>query len=59
MKSIKLNNGKQIPVLGLGTWQSEQGSCYKAVREAIKMGYRHISVKTQKMRMYLKKITPT
>ena len=42
MKMINLNNGKQIPVLGLGTWNSGEGEVYKAVREAIRVGYRHI-----------------
>ncbi|CAG2170794.1 unnamed protein product [Oppiella nova] len=41
--NIKLNNGKSIPVVGLGTWQSPpDGSLYKAVRAAIDAGYRHI-----------------
>ncbi|XP_054154485.1 1,5-anhydro-D-fructose reductase-like [Oppia nitens] len=41
--NILLNNGLSIPVVGLGTWQSPpDGSLYKAVREAIKAGYRHI-----------------
>jgi len=41
--NVKLNNGKSIPVVGLGTWQSPpDGSLYKAVRGAIDAGYRHI-----------------
>lgn len=42
MKSLKLNNGNRIPVIGLGTWQSAPGEVYNAVRAAIKVGYRHI-----------------
>lgn len=31
-----------IPLLGLGTWQSEGDDCYRAVRHALQVGYRHI-----------------
>lgn len=31
-----------IPLLGLGTWQSEGDDCYRAVRHALDVGYRHI-----------------
>ncbi|KAF9051642.1 NADP-dependent oxidoreductase domain-containing protein [Panaeolus papilionaceus] len=41
--TIKLNNGKEIPVIGLGTWQSKPGEVSEAVAYAIKeAGYRHI-----------------
>lgn len=43
MKTIKLNNGVEIPILGFGTYQiTEPEEAEKAVIEAIKAGYRHI-----------------
>ncbi len=42
MKTLTYANGDKIPTIGLGTWKSEPGDVYKAVKEAIKIGYRHI-----------------
>jgi diketogulonate reductase-like aldo/keto reductase len=40
---LKLNNGKTIPALGLGTWQSDKGLVEMAVEYALKVaGIRHI-----------------
>lgn len=42
-KYQKLNNGNSIPVLGLGTWESENNLVGSAVKFAIaQSGYRHI-----------------
>ncbi|XP_037045474.1 aldo-keto reductase family 1 member B10-like [Bradysia coprophila] len=39
---VKLNNGIEMPVIGLGTWQSPHEDVYEAVKTAIEVGYRHI-----------------
>lgn len=41
-RTVKLNSGYSIPVLGLGTWRSEPQEVSKAVEHAIKSGYRQI-----------------
>jgi len=42
MQTLTFLNGDKMPAFGLGTWKSKPGEVYTAVREAIKMGYRHI-----------------
>lgn len=41
MKYITLNTGANIPVIGLGTWRSNAGEVYQAIRWALKLGYKH------------------
>ena len=43
MKQITLNDGNQIPAVGFGVFMiPNDGSTYRAVREALQAGYRHI-----------------
>jgi len=42
MESIKLNNGLECPVIGIGTFRLEPADAQNSVREALKMGYRLI-----------------
>jgi methylglyoxal/glyoxal reductase len=42
MEKVLLNNGLEIPILGLGTWKTESEVGYNSIIEAIKIGYRHI-----------------
>lgn len=39
---LTLNNGVKIPQLGLGTWFIDNDKAAQTVREAVKIGYRHI-----------------
>ncbi len=41
-RTAKLAGGVEIPWLGLGVWQSPRGVAYRAVLDAIELGYRHI-----------------
>ena len=42
MPKVRLNTGKEMPVLGLGTWQTSGAEVVDAVRDALEAGYRHI-----------------
>ncbi|WP_457575956.1 aldo/keto reductase [Desulfomarina sp.] len=42
MKYYTLNNNTTIPALGLGTWKSNRNEILTVLREAVRIGYRHI-----------------
>ena len=42
MQSATLCSGKEMPLLGLGTWPMTGGECVSAVAAALRLGYRHI-----------------
>ena len=43
IQTVTLNDGVEIPVYGFGTYQiPADGSTYRAVREALDLGIRHI-----------------
>jgi len=40
---LRLNDGNEIPIFGLGVYQTTPGpECKKAVMSALTFGYRHI-----------------
>src|SRR5207253_6583859 len=42
-RTFVLANGNELPMLGLGVWQTPKGpECVNAVRWALELGYRHI-----------------
>jgi diketogulonate reductase-like aldo/keto reductase len=41
-----LAGGAAMPLLGLGTWQMSGEECYRAVRAALDVGYRHLDTAT-------------
>lgn len=44
--TVSLAGGGALPLVGLGTWQMTGAQCYRAVRYALDLGYRHIDTAT-------------
>lgn len=43
MRMVRLNNGIEIPILGLGTWKMDDGmETQRVIEQALQIGYRHI-----------------
>ena len=40
--TVALSGGQAIPLVGFGTWEMTGSECYRAVRCALDVGYRHI-----------------
>lgn len=41
MYNLKFKNNDLMPAFGLGTWKAEKGEVAAAIREAVRIGYRH------------------
>ena len=44
--TVTLSKGAAMPLLGLGTWQSQGNDAYDSVRTALDLGYRHFDTAT-------------
>ena len=42
MKTVKLNNGVEMPQMGYGVYQVSESECERCVSDALKAGYRMI-----------------
>ncbi len=44
--TVSLGEGVALPLVGLGTWEMRGSECYRAVRYALEVGYRHFDTAT-------------
>ncbi len=42
MQTFNFNNGDQMPMLGLGTWKSDNQTIKPVIKQAFNIGYRHL-----------------
>lgn len=42
MQTFSFNNGDQMPMLGLGTWKTDNQAIQPVIKQALSTGYRHI-----------------
>eukprot|EP00117_Sycon_ciliatum_P014198 scpid33188/ scgid14555/ Aldo-keto reductase family 4 member C9 len=42
IKTVTLNNGAKMPMIGIGTWLARPGEVHAAIAEALKIGYNHV-----------------
>ena len=46
MRTVKLGDRLEMPMVGFGTWQIKGRKAYDAVHYALEVGYRHIDTAT-------------
>eukprot|EP01084_Bolivina_argentea_P248950 416552_1 len=42
IKSVELNDGNKLPMIGLGTWQLQKNDIYNTLLNGIQLGYKLI-----------------
>ena len=46
-KTVKLNNGNEMPIFGLGTFKTKEETTYESVKSALSLGYKLIDTARQ------------
>ena len=54
---FKLNNGNEIPVMALGSWDSRGDEAYQACLDALSSGYRHIDTAAYYEKRWLEQLS--
>lgn len=50
MQNVKLNNGVEMPIVGLGVLHMSEQECEQGVLDAITAGYRSIRLRLMRMK---------